>query len=162
MAWLSRNGLQKISHWKWSKYKHDQIYKLCQSLGQVNSVLEVAVFKNVGKKLLTLPHEWFGVWLELTLIHSNNLGSLAIAENSRYHKHTKHFNIKHHFIRDQIKNETVQLKYCPTSEMTADIFTKVLPWQLFTHHCDTLNVSSTWGGVLRQWSVQWQVENLVI
>ena len=34
-------------------YKHDQIYKFCQSLRWVNSLLEVVVFENVGKKLLT-------------------------------------------------------------------------------------------------------------
>ena len=43
---------------------------------------------------------------ELTLVCGDNLSSLAITENSRYHKCTKHFDIKHHFIHDQIKTET--------------------------------------------------------
>jgi hypothetical protein len=42
--------------------------------------------------------------------------------------------------------------------MTTDVFTKALPRQPFKHHRDTLGVFSTWGGVLRTWSVQWQVE----
>ena len=65
--------------------------------------------------------------LKPTLIHGDNLSSLAIAKNLHYHKCTKHFDIKHHFICDQIKNETVQIKFCPTKQMTADILTKVLP-----------------------------------
>ena len=67
--------------------------------------------------------------LEPTLVRGNNLSLLAITENLHYHKHTKHFDIKHHFIHDQIKTETIQIKYCPTGEMTADVFTKVLPHQ---------------------------------
>jgi hypothetical protein len=80
---------------------------------------------------------------EPTLIRGDNLSSLAVAENPRYHKRTKHFDIKIHFIRDQIKNENIQITYCPTGEMTADILTKTLPRQLFEHHRDTLNVTST-------------------
>ena len=55
---------------------------------------------------------------ESTLICGNNLSSLVIAENPRYHKSTNHFDIKHHFIHDQIKNENVDIKFCPTKDMT--------------------------------------------
>ena len=80
---------------------------------------------------------------EPTLVRGDNISALAIAENPRYHKRTKHFDIKHHFIRDQIKTETIHIKYCPTGEMTADILTKALPKQSFEHHRDTLGVSFT-------------------
>jgi hypothetical protein len=54
---------------------------------------------------------------------------LAIAENPHYHKRTKHFDIKHHFIRDQIKNEIIQVKYCPTgSDVRARAWPKAQAW----------------------------------
>src|ERR1700678_3483330 len=51
---------------------------------------------------------------EPTLIKGDNSSALAIAENPRYHKRTKHFDIKNHYICDQIKNEIIQISYCPT------------------------------------------------
>jgi len=46
--------------------RHSHTYKFCQSLRRGNSVLEVAVFEIVGKKLLPRAHEWFGVCVYLT------------------------------------------------------------------------------------------------
>ena len=60
---------------------------------------------------------------ESTLICGNNFSSLAILKNPCYNKCTKHVDIKHHFICDQIKNENVHIKFCPTKDMTADILT---------------------------------------
>ena len=44
-------------------YKHDQIYKCCQSLRRSNSCVEVVVFENV-EKTFTMSHEGFGVCME--------------------------------------------------------------------------------------------------
>ena len=37
---------------------------------------------------------------------------------------TKHFNIKYHFIREQVSNGKICLQYCPTEDMLADLLTK--------------------------------------
>ncbi len=39
--------------------------------------------------------------------------------------------IKHHFIREKVNDGTIELKYCPTDEMVADMLTKGLPQQQF-------------------------------
>ena len=38
----------------------------------------------------------------------------------------KHINIKYHFIREQVSNDNIKLKYCQTTNMIADMLTKGL------------------------------------
>ena len=59
-------------------------------------------------------------------IHEDNQGTIAMSKNPILHKRTKHINIKFHFVREKIQDKTIELKYCPTHEMVADIFTKPL------------------------------------
>lgn len=66
-----------------------------------------------------------------TIIHSDNQGAIALAMNEQYHARTKHIDIRYHFIRETIERSEVRLIYCPTDDMTADIFTKALPRQKF-------------------------------
>ena len=54
-----------------------------------------------------------------------------MAKNPQFHGHTKHIEIKYHFIRELVSNGVVQLKYCPTEEMTADMLTKGLSHDQF-------------------------------
>ena len=65
--------------------------------------------------------------LKPILIYGDNGGSLSIAKNPQYHKRTKHFDTRNHYIRQKVKEGIVEVKYCPTANMTADIFTKPLP-----------------------------------
>ena len=78
-----------------------------------------------------------------TLIYGDNQSALAIAENPCYHKRTKHFDIKHHYIRDQVQKGIMTLQYLPTAQMTADIFTKALPRQAHELHMASLGMTST-------------------
>ena len=61
-----------------------------------------------------------------TTIFEDNQSAIAMKKNPQFHGHAKHIAIKYHFIREQVQNGTIKLKYCPTSQMLADIFTKGL------------------------------------
>ena len=61
-----------------------------------------------------------------TVIYEDNQAAIAMTKNPQFHGRAKHINIKHHFVREQVAKGNVQLQYCPTSEMTADILTKGL------------------------------------
>ena len=41
-------------------------------------------------------------------------------------KRTKHIDVKYHFVRERLEDETVDLQYCPTELMEADLLTKAL------------------------------------
>ena len=50
-----------------------------------------------------------------TEIFEDNQGAIAMAKNPIGHKRTKHIDIKHHFIRENVQAGTVTLTYCPTN-----------------------------------------------
>jgi len=75
-------------------------------------------------------------------IYADNQGAIALARNPEFHARTKHINIQYHFIREHIENQEIQLRYCPISEMRADIFTKALPEPSFTKHTLRLGLVS--------------------
>jgi hypothetical protein len=60
------------------------------------------------------------------LIHSDNQGCIALTKNPAYHSRTKHIDIRHHFIRDAVEVGAVELQYCATDDMVADVLTKAL------------------------------------
>lgn len=76
-----------------------------------------------------------------TTLHGDNQSALAIAKQAQYHQRSKHFDTRNHFIRDCAKNGTIDLKYCPTAEMTADIFTKALTRVKHEHHSESLGMN---------------------
>ena len=41
-------------------------------------------------------------------------------------KRMKHIDVKYHFVRERLKDETAELQYCPTKSMEADLLTKAL------------------------------------
>ena len=61
-----------------------------------------------------------------TIIMGDNQGSIAIARNPVFHSRTKHIDIRHHFIREAIQDGVIDLRFCPTNEMIADVLTKPL------------------------------------
>ena len=61
-----------------------------------------------------------------TTIFEDNQSAIAMTKNPQFHGRSKHIDIKYHFIREQVNSGNVTLKYCPTSEMIADMLTKGL------------------------------------
>jgi hypothetical protein len=61
-----------------------------------------------------------------TTIYADNQSCIALSHNPTSHSRAKHIGIRHHFIRERIKNDEVDLLYCSTKDMVADVFTKPL------------------------------------
>ena len=54
----------------------------------------------------------------------DNQGAIALAKNPIKHQRSKHIDIKYHFIRDEITKKRLNVKYIPTDDNVADVFTK--------------------------------------
>ena len=64
---------------------------------------------------------------EPTVVMENNQGAIAIAKNPTAHARTKHIDIRYHYVRKAVQEGVVELRYCPTAQMIADLLTKPLP-----------------------------------
>ena len=73
-------------------------------------------------------------------IYEDNQASICIANDSQCTKKTKHIDIKYHFIREQVLNGNIILKYCKSSNMIADILTKPLTHEKFINGRNLLGV----------------------
>ena len=61
-----------------------------------------------------------------TVIHTDSQGSIALSKNPEHHARSKHIDIRHHFIREQVVANHISLQYVPTEDMLADVMTKPL------------------------------------
>jgi hypothetical protein len=73
-------------------------------------------------------------------IHSDNQGCIALTKNPAYHSRTKHIDIRHHFIRDSVEAGDIELQYCATDDMVADVLTKALARDKHEKHTFSLGL----------------------
>ena len=58
-------------------------------------------------------------------LRSDNQSAIALARSEgQFHARSKHIDIRWHFIKFCVENESIELIYCPTEEMIADIFSR--------------------------------------
>ena len=60
-------------------------------------------------------------------LFSDNQSAIVLAKDHQYHAHTKHIDIRFHFICWVVNNGKIRLVFCPTNDMVADTLTKALP-----------------------------------
>ena len=75
-----------------------------------------------------------------TVVYEDNQSAIAMTKNPKFHGRAKHIDIKYHFIREQVQNGRVELEYCPTEKMIADILTKGLPQDQFKRFRNMMGV----------------------
>jgi hypothetical protein len=67
--------------------------------------------------------------------------SYRIGKDDRFHARTKHIDIRYHFIQYVIEEGNIRLTYCPTDNMTADIFTKALTSTKAKHFAESMGLA---------------------
>ena len=61
-----------------------------------------------------------------TILNMDNQSAIAIARNPEFHDRSKHIEIRHHFLRQKVEEEELDLAYVPTGDQVADVLTKGL------------------------------------
>nr|GEU74740.1 retrotransposon protein, putative, unclassified [Tanacetum cinerariifolium] len=60
-------------------------------------------------------------------LYCDNRSAIALCCNNIQHSRSKHIDIRHHFIQEQVEKGIVELYFMTTDYQLADIFTKALP-----------------------------------
>jgi len=64
-------------------------------------------------------------------IYCDNTSAINISKNSCQRKRTKHIDIRHHFLRENVGKWFISMNFYPTDKQIADIFTKALSRKQF-------------------------------
>ena len=75
-------------------------------------------------------------------INCDNQGAIALSKDDRFHARTKHIDIRFHFIRNSVETGLIQVQYCPTDDMVADILTKGLPHVKTKHFASLMGLGT--------------------
>ena len=78
--------------------------------------------------------------LDPTIIYLDNCSIMELVKESHQHNRTKHIDIQHHFICEQVEDGTYKIVHCPAGQMLADILTKPLHFPTFSIHHDDLGL----------------------
>jgi hypothetical protein len=78
------------------------------------------------------------IYKQPSTIFEDNLPCIKMIYGQLKHHTTKHINTRFHFTKEQVQLNNVEIVYCPTSDMIADILTKPLQAEAFERLRDSL------------------------
>jgi len=123
-GWVSKINGDPIS-WA-SKKQRTVALSTCEAelYSEAAAIQEVLWLRGLLKELGLQSHvgsEVFG----------DNQSAIAVSKNGVKGERTKHVDVKYHFVTETVERGDVRLKWIPTAEQQADIFTKALPQPSF-------------------------------
>lgn len=106
----------------WSSQKqhivaHSSIESEYHALALATSEL-VWIQQLLGELGFSLPH--------CSILWRDNLGASTLASNPIFHLRTKHFKLDLHFLYEKVLAHKLEIRYVPTLDQTANIFSKPL------------------------------------
>ena len=78
-----------------------------------------------------------------TTIYEDNQGAIDLSHNPKHHNRVKHIDIAYHFARERVATKEIEVVYCPTDSMIADVMTKALSkekFQMFRSLLGVMNI----------------------
>nr|GEX19468.1 hypothetical protein [Tanacetum cinerariifolium] len=83
-------------------------------------------------------------------LYCDNRNAIALCCNNVQHSRSKHIDIRHHFIREQVERGVVELYFVTMDYQLTDIFTKALPRQQFEFILPRLGMKSISPTILKR------------
>ena len=75
-----------------------------------------------------------------TILNMDNQSTIAIAQNLEFNDRSKHIEIRHHFLRQKVEEEELDLAYIPTGDQVADVLTKRIVCEKHKHFLKKIKV----------------------
>ena len=91
------------------------------------------------KSLLSELHVTFN---SQVTVFEDNQSAIAIAKNDGYQSRAKHIDIRHHFVREQVKEKSIDLRYIETKQQLADFLTKPISTKQFQQLLTKSNIGN--------------------
>ena len=82
----------------------------------------------------------YGINMKNVPLFCDNESTIKLSKNPVQHSNTKHIQIRHHFLRDHVNKEDIDIIHVNTEEQLADIFTKPLDEKRFCKLRCELNI----------------------
>ena len=90
------------------------------------------------KELLSLRQVWSfmipGEEMPCFPVFEDNQGALQLSKNPVSNSNSKHIDVRHHFLRELVRQGEIIVNHVPSEYQHADILTNVLAFDLFAVH----------------------------
>ena len=102
------------------------------------SEAEYVALGDAVKELLFLRQVWRfmipGKGTPCFPVFEDNQGALQLSKNPVSNSNSKHIDVRHHFLRELVRQGDIIVNHVPSEYQHADILTKVLAFDLFAIH----------------------------
>ena len=90
------------------------------------------------KELLFLRQVWCFIMLTKAMpyfpVFEDNQGAVQLAQNTVTNSNSKHIDVRHHFLRELVRQRDIEIVQVPSEFQHAEILTKSLAFDLFAFH----------------------------
>ena len=117
------------------------VKQTCVSLSTAESKYVVLASAGQQAWLLKLFQDLNSSFSQLITIFEDNQSAICLANNPKDVRRTKHTDLKYHYVRNLLSDNVINVSYCQTVDMVADIFTKPLPGDRFVKLRNMLGVT---------------------
>nr|GEW77706.1 hypothetical protein [Tanacetum cinerariifolium] len=133
--------------------KNMTIYQMDVKTAFLNGELKEEVYVSQPKGFVDPDHPTHVYCLKKALYGSKQAPracAIALCCNNFHHSRSKHIDIRHHFIREQVEKGVVELYFVTMDYQLTDIFTKALPREMFEFLLSRLGMKSMSSATLKR------------